>query len=171
METNQKQNLDIAVLPTIDKIFDDYLPFLKYSTQKRNIAYQIQHLYFMRNLYKKYKMYGSINSIFIQQAVVLVHSIIESTLYCILDKEDKLKQNRDNHIEFMQMINCAKKTNPSIISKDLFDKLNDLNDLRNHLHPQKQKDLHAKKFLVGDINNSLETYQKFHEEIKIFYGN
>ena len=81
METNQKQNLNITILPTIDKIFDDDLSFLRYSTQKRNIAYQTQHLFFMKSLYEKYKMYGSVVSIFIQQVVVLIHSIIESTLY------------------------------------------------------------------------------------------
>lgn len=171
MEANQKQNLNITILPSVDKIFDNDLSFLRYSTQKRNIAYQIQHLFFMKSLYEKYKMYGSVVSIFIQQVIVLIHSIIESTLYCILDKEGKLKQNREKHIKFITMIGYAKKANPKIISKELFSELEELDNLRNCLHPQKQKDLHTQKFLVKDMNDSLKIYDDFQKEIKIFYAN
>jgi len=97
--------------------------------------------------------------------------MMESLLYAVLEEEERLpNSNRDNQIKFKAMISSAKKGENPIISKDLYNKLDELNDLRDLLHPKKQEDLHTQKFSVEKAKMTKSVVFESFEEVKDYYG-
>lgn len=161
-----KKKLEIDNIKKMEDIFVEYLHFIPYSTQKRNIAYNIQHWNFMSNLYRNYSLYGSIKACFIQQMVITAHSICESLLHCVLRKEGLLGQSKNS---FKKMINSAKKNKDNIISKDLYNELDKLNNKRDLLHPDKQTELNIKKFVAEEILLSYQVVIDLIKELEDYY--
>ncbi len=160
-----KINFNINKISDITDIFERYLSFLPYSTRKRNIAYKIQHLEFMIGIRNNYKMYGSIASIFNQQGIVLIHSIIESVMFCVLIKEGVIGEN--SGMGFDTLSNRIRQKN--IISRETVRKLNTLNTKRNILHPRRQNDLDINSFLVTDVNTAIDTFKSFFKDLDNYY--
>ncbi len=120
-------------LKTVQQILLE-LDFLEYSTRKRNLAYQVQYLEFKINLLKSRAVYGAVQGCLVRDIVINVTNIIEYLLFISL----RTIYGRDpkSH-KFPQLIGQAKRNN--LITKTLANNLNKIEELRNKLHPSKQK--------------------------------
>jgi hypothetical protein len=164
----KKKKFAINSLRKVEQIINKELYFLNYSTQKRNIAYQIQHLNFMRELYQNYKIYGATKGIFIQQVIILLHSMIEAILFLVLSENgSKLEKN----ISFQGLISRGKNIKPPILTKTLHKNLLKINKKRNLLHPERHKELHIKNFTLELLNEFISYYNDFTKQIKKYYEN
>jgi len=161
----EKKKLDIPAVKTIDEILSEF-HFLEYSTRKRNLAYQVQYLDFQIKLLKEYVIYGSVLNSLLRNAVISITNIIEYLLFTCLRSE--YGKDPKSH-KFPSLIGQAKTRN--MISKNLAGDLNKINDLRNNLHPSKQKDaLDVNCFDKKDANACLATMRKLKKELNDYFN-
>ena len=104
------------------------------------------------------QVYGSIKTCLIRELIITITNIMEYFLFISLWK---IYGNDPNSYKFPQLIGQAKRRN--LIRRELAHSLNKVNDLRNRLHPSKQKEeldinCFTKKeaYFALDILNSLE---------------
>jgi hypothetical protein len=148
-------------LKTILEILSD-LDFLKYSTRKRNLAYQLQYLEFKMNLLTSGTTYGAVRGCLMRDLVINTTNIIEYLLFIslrtIYGKDPK-------PCKFPHLVGQAKKN--GIIRKKLSQELNKIEELRNRLHPSKQKnDLDIKFFNRSQVNSCLSALNTLKQELK-----
>ncbi|MCH7492938.1 hypothetical protein IID19_05140 [Patescibacteria group bacterium] len=152
-----KFKLKIDVLPKIEEILDefDYLPS---CTQKRNLAYRIQYFYFLKEVHLKYDIYGSVSSLVILDIISLMSNILEHILFIVLTQirgAPPNYYNKSNSSRLGNMISDAEDL--GLLPRGGKDKIFYISNLRNELHPERQRDLHS-KFKFKDLLNFEDAY-------------
>lgn len=160
----KKKPFEIEPLSTVDEILKK-LSFLRYSTQLRNLAYQIQLLEFLRSLHKNYKIDRGLQNIFVMQICYTSSIIIEHLLYCGINDRIKLSKYK----KASSLNNMAKKL--SIIDKKTRFRLEEIIDIRNDLHPEKQKELHTKKIDESYIEKSINCINDLVKALRAYHEN
>ena len=159
-----KEKLNIPELPTVDLILSE-LDFLPYSTHKRNLAYQLQFLDFLNKLAKSYDIYGGIKKCLIRQQIVVATNIIEYLLFISLRQ---IYANNPKSNGLPDLIGQAKRK--SLISKPMAKSLNDINNLRNKIHPSKQiVDLDLKFFTDENIDQCNSVVHSLISDLREFF--
>jgi hypothetical protein len=74
MRDKNKRSFDIASLREVEQILNDDLGFLKYSTHKRNLPYQVQFLEFQKAIFDRYDIYASVRRSRIGYVIVLIRA-------------------------------------------------------------------------------------------------
>lgn len=159
----QKKSIEIEPLSTVKQILDR-TGFLPYSTQLRNLAYQIQLFEFLRAIHKNYKIDRGLENIYTMQICYIASIIIEHLLFCGL---------LASGIEFNSRHKKATALNQKakglgMVSKELSRDIQDFIDIRNDFHPEKQSELHIKKSSKNQISLSVDVINKLGLSIKIF---
>jgi len=152
-------------LKTIPKILSEF-DFLEYSTRKRNLAYQVQYLEFKNNLLKSNSVYGAVKGCLMRDLVINITNIIEYLLFISL----RAIYGRDpkSH-KFPQLIGQARRNN--LINKDLARDLNKVEELRNKLHPSKQKvELDINCFTTKQIYFCLSSMDILKNELRKYFN-
>jgi hypothetical protein len=154
----------MSPLKTIPEILSD-LTFLKYSTHKRNLAYQLQYLEFKMNLLESGATYGAVRGCLIRDLVINITNVIEYLLFISL----RTIYGRDpKPYQFPHLVGQAKRNN--LINKILSGKLNKIAELRNKLHPSKQNvDLDIKFFTQKQVIFCLSVLDRLKLELKDFF--
>ena len=163
-KNHKKEKLNIPPLKTIREILSD-LKFLKYSTRKRNLAYQIQYQDFLLKLLESYYIYGSLKNILFRQYVVTVTNIVEYLLFVSLHQ---IYGKAPKTHKIPRLIGQAR--SKKIISRELGRDLNKINDLRNRIHPSKQKNhLDINSFNKNEVQSCSNILDKLIEEVRDFF--
>lgn len=119
-------------LPTVDEILNQRLGFLRYSTQKRNLAYLWQFLTFLKHLFDHWPRYGSVSPSMVRQIVLTTTNMIEYLLFIAIRQTGETPQG-----SVPPMIGQAKRL--GMIDRNLARRLNTVVDnWRNRLHPNRQ---------------------------------
>lgn len=164
MSGHNKSILKIAPLKTIEVILSDF-EFLEYGTRKRNLAYQVQYLEFKIQVLKNYSIYGSIRGAMLRDIVITVTNIMEYILFtslCAVYGEDP-----KNH-KFPSMIGQARRK--GLISRNLAADMNKIDELRNKLHPSRQKsELDVKCFTAKDIDLCENSFNSLRNELEMYF--
>lgn len=153
-------------LKTIKEILSDF-DFLEYSTQKRNLAYQVQYLEFKTNILKSKSVYGAVRACLIRELVIAITNIIEYLLFISL----KTIYGRDpKPHKFPHLVGQARANH--LISRELARDLNGIDILRNKLHPSKQKvELDINCFTKKQAYNCLDALHLLKDELREFFNN
>ncbi len=162
--THQKEKLKIPPLKTIDEIISD-LDFLKYSTRKRNLAYQINYFDYLTKFLDSYHIYGSLKSSLIRQSIIVATNIIEYLLFISL-RQIYGKDPKPN--KFPHLVGQARRK--SLVGKKLAGQLNKLNKLRDKLHPSKQEeDLDIVRFTYNELHECNYCLTILEEELSCYF--
>lgn len=155
----------MSPLRTISEILTDF-SFLKYSTRKRNLAYQLQYLDFKVELLRLKSIYGAVQACLMRDLVITITNIIEYLLFVslgtIYGKDPKPHK-------FPQLVGQAKSKH--LISKVLAKDLNKIDELRNKIHPSKQKaELDIACFTKKQVDFCLASLNLLKNELNEFFG-
>ncbi len=161
-----KKRLNINSLPLIENILKDF-GFFNYSTQKRNLAYQIQLFYLFVEIYQKYNINRGLGNIFIYQICCTAASIIEGMLFCSIRQSGIDLNQQGRHKKALGLINLAK--SKGLINKDLAKRLQKIIDIRNDLHPERQKTLHAKEINDHYFEWVKDTIEKLKSQLENYF--
>jgi hypothetical protein len=146
MPNKNRPSFDIPPLPEVGQILSDDLGFLKYSTQKRNVAYLWQFLEFQKSLFDRYYTYGSVRKSMIRSIVLTTTNIIEYLLYASVRQE-----GREAKHSLRKLINNA--ATFRLIDDNLKVQLHELRELRNRIHPDNQtEELDYDSFQDSQVN-------------------
>jgi hypothetical protein len=158
-----KERFNISPLKSVETILEEF-EFLQYCTQKRNLAYQIQFLEFLKELNSNYEIDRGLRSIFIRQIVICTTNIIEYLLYVTLYQEYGVVINNDRINNLI-----AQSKTKGLITKPLSKGLELLAKKRNKLHPKKQIELDAKDFDENDLQGCLDSIPLLINELSNYY--
>lgn len=131
MTDKNRPSLDIAPLHTVERILNEDLGFLKYSTQKRNLAYLMQFLEFQKSLFDRYHTYGAVRKSMIRSIILTVTNIAEYLLYVSVRQTGRAAGHG-----VKKLINQA--ADVQLIDDNLKGQLHDCRELRNRIHPDNQ---------------------------------
>lgn len=137
---SSKLELKIGRLNTINEILD-LIPFIGYSTQKRNLAYLIQLKQLLQQIYNNYEINKGLRTIYRYNMLRCSAYIIEALLFCAM-RQIKGFEIQAGKGKAMKLINAAKGL--GLIKKETAQKAKKVIDYRNNFHPDKQAELHTK---------------------------
>lgn len=159
--------LQLGTIKSVKEILN-WLEFISYSTQKRNLAYQIQYLFFTTRLWNKYRLYGSIAAIFLKDVTMHAASISENLLFIALQdiKGSKYFREQPKADRFSSLIKTAIKE--KMISRELGRDIFSLADNRNTLHPKLQSSLDIKVFSHVTAKQAITVVEKLVNELRLY---
>jgi len=157
-----KKKLEIDPLKPIKDILEKDLGFLSYTTFKRNLAYQLQFLQFLKSLSDNYTLYGGLKNIFCRYELICITNSYEYILRAILHEKKPIRDRKK--IPFTNLTSAAKKNN--LITKKLEKKLNSIYNIRNKIHPEKQKDLDVNTFTESLLNDAFSALENLQNELQ-----
>lgn len=158
-----KKELEIFGLQKVNEIVTSLI-FLGYSTQLRNLAYQVQYIDFLAKVWNSYRLYGSISSLFLKDYTVQVATAIENLLYIGVNQihaQAGLGLARD---KFESLIKLA--TKYLILDSKQRGEVNRLRERRNILHPKKQFELDIKVFTIEQARSDRLLMTKIIQSLK-----
>ncbi|PIR97812.1 MAG: hypothetical protein COT89_02790 [Candidatus Colwellbacteria bacterium CG10_big_fil_rev_8_21_14_0_10_42_22] len=138
--------------------------FIKKKGARENIAYQLQYLEFMINLYNDYQIYLTVESLLCKNLMITISSIIESALTSIMEAGyDKITAGTNPDRNFKSMIDLAYAK--GIFSRNMKYKLQGLRRVRNSIHLSSIDYQEHVAYEPEDVNNYLDLLDKFRMEL------
>lgn len=143
--------------------------FIKKKAARENIAYQMQYLEFMVNLYNDYQVYLTVESLLCKDMMVRIAAIVEAALYSILEEGYKnLKGGWNQDRNFQSIINLAY-TN-GLIGNNTKRKLQGLRRMRNAIHISSLDYQEHVAYEADDVNHYLDILEDFRIELEKAVG-
>ncbi len=134
--------------------------FIQDKIERENIAYQLQYLEFMTNLYNEYQIYLTIESLLAKHLVITIAGIIESALFNLVSQIGRKNNfDVDNRLEFLKVIDIA--YGASLIDTEMRDAFHELRKIRNSLHLTGTTYQEHQAYTVDQVNKYLEVLNKF----------
>ncbi len=143
--------------------------FIKKKGARENIAYQLQYLEFMTNLYNDYQFYLTIESLLCKNLMVSIASVIEAALTAILEEGYKpitAGTNLDRNFKSMVELAYAK----GLIGRNTKYKLQGLRRIRNSIHLSSIEYQEHTAYEPEDVNKHLDLLDNFREELRESLG-
>lgn len=114
--------------------YKDEWSFIDYLPARENIAYQLQYLEYMTNLYNDYQMYLTIESLHCKNMMVTIASVMESALYDLLYQLAKKRSDIgfDEKEDFWKLIDSGHRG--GLIDGRMKYQLHELRKVRNFVH-------------------------------------
>ena len=150
--------------PQSASFYKDQWRFIKKKAVRENIAYQMQYLEFMVNLYNDYQIYLTIESLLCKQLMVSISGIVEAALRTILSEGYKsIGESANQDRNFQSMINLAY-TN-GLIGDGMKRRLQGLRRVRNSIHIGSLEYQEHAAYEPEDVNRHLDLLESFREEL------
>jgi len=166
---DKKELFEKARHPQSAAYYKDEWGFIKKKAARENIAYQMQYLEFMVNLYNDYQIYLTIESLLCKQLMILIAGIIEASLAAILEEgyEGAGKSfNQDRN--FQSLINLAFAS--GIIGNGMKRRLQGLRRIRSTIHISSLDYQEHVAYETEDVNKFLDLLEDFRLELKKVLG-
>ena len=149
--------------------YKDKWSFIKKKAARENIAYQMQYLEFMVNLYNDYQIYLTIESLLCKHLMVSVAGVVEAALAAVLEegyKEVGKDFNQDRN--FQSLINLAFAS--GLMGNGMKRRLQGLRRIRNTIHISTLDYQEHVAYEVDDVNKFLDLLDDFCLELKRVLG-
>ncbi|MDD5710891.1 MAG: hypothetical protein PHV43_02205 [Candidatus Colwellbacteria bacterium] len=143
--------------------------FIKKKGARENIAYQLQYLEFMINLYNDYQFYLTIESLLCKNLMVSIASVIEAALTAVLEEGYKpitAGTNLDRNFKSMVELAYAK----GLIDRNTKYKLQGLRRTRNSIHLSSIEYQEHTAYEPENVNKHLDLLDTFREELRESLG-
>ncbi len=160
-DNSDKKELFVKELhPKKANEYKDEWGFIQDKIERENIAYQLQYLEFMTNLYNEYQIYLTIESLLAKNLIITIASIIESALFNLVSQVGR-KNNFDinNRLEFLKVIDMA--YGARLIDMEMRDAFHELRKIRNSLHLTGTTYQEHQAYTVNQVNKYLKVLNKF----------
>jgi len=157
-------------LPTIETILTE-LDFLDYSTQKRNLAYRIQFVEFLKRQYSSQTLYGAVKTMFIKNFHDLVVNTAEQLLFICVEQELYLKTGKRAGItesltkQELRKVAC----NLGVIAEETAEILKKVFGKRDVLHPSRQLKLDTEVFTDRDMEKCIESLERTLADARAYF--
>ena len=151
--------------PQSAAFYKDEWKFIKKKSVRENIAYQMQYIEFMVNLYNDYQIYLTIESLLCKQLMVTISGVVEAALLSILSEGYKsIGESSNQDRNFQSLINLAY-TN-GLIGDEMKRKLQGLRRVRNAVHISSLEYQEHVAYDPGDVNKYLDLLESFRKELE-----
>ncbi|MBU2101132.1 hypothetical protein KKH05_00170 [Patescibacteria group bacterium] len=145
--------------------YKDEWGFVKKKGARENIAYQMQYLEFMINLYNDYQFYLTIESLLCKNLMVTISSIIESALTSILEEGySGITAGTNQDRNFKSMIELA--YTKGLIGRNMKYKLQGLRRTRNSIHLSSIDYQEHTAYEPEDVNRHLDLLENFRNDLQ-----
>jgi len=162
---DKKELFEKSRHPHPANFYKDQWKFIKKTSARENIAYQMQYLEFMVNLYNDYQIYLTIESLLCKNLIISISSIIEASLASILEegyKDAGEEYNPDKN--FGNLINQGFKD--GLIGNGMKRRLQGLRRLRNTIHLSSIDYQEHVAYEPDDVNRYLDALEDFRKELE-----
>jgi hypothetical protein len=149
--------------------YKDEWSFIKKKGARENIAYQLQYLEFMINLYNDYQFYLTIESLLCKHLMVTIASVVEAALTAILEEGYKpITAGTNLDRNFKSMVELAYAN--GLIGRNTKLKLQGLRRTRNSIHLSSIDYQEYAAYGPEDVNKHLDLLDNFRGELKESLG-
>jgi len=169
-EDRRKDNSDKKELftkelhPKKANTYKDEWGFIQEKIERENIAYQLQYLEFMTNLYNEYQIYLTTESLLAKNLIITIAGIIESALFNLISQIGRKHDFKlEDRTEFLKAIDMA--YGARLIDTEMRDAFHDLRKIRNSLHLTGTTYQEHQAYTVDQVNTYLEVLNKFREKM------
>lgn len=165
-QKDEKRSIAFGHLPKVEELLKA-LDFLEYSTQLRNMCYDLQYLFFLEEVLDNDFWYGGFKVKLQYERLKSCFNVSESLIFCTLASAHFINPNA-GLVRFPELITKANEL--GFISDSMRRMLNQMRKLRNLHHAGVQRDLHT-KFDNQILNYDLKFVQNLIREIKQNFDN
>ncbi|PIR98676.1 MAG: hypothetical protein COT88_00185 [Candidatus Colwellbacteria bacterium CG10_big_fil_rev_8_21_14_0_10_41_28] len=162
---DKKELFDKSSHPKSANEYKDEWSFIKKKSARENIAYQMQYLEFLVNLYNEYQIYLTVESLHCKTMMIVIAGVVEGALSSIIGegyKNVSLGLNQDKN--FQSLIDLAY-TN-GLIGYGMKRKLNGLRRMRNSIHISSIDYQEHVAYEPDDVNRYLDLLDEFRDSLR-----
>jgi hypothetical protein len=155
--------------PQSANYYKDEWDFIKKKEARENIAYQLQYLEFMTNLYNDYQFYLTIESLLCKNLMVSIASVIEAALAAVLEEGYKpITAGMNPDRNFKSMLELA--YDKGLIGRNTKYKLHGLRRIRNSIHLSSIEYQEHVAYGPDDVNKHIDLLENFQQELRESLG-
>jgi hypothetical protein len=140
--------------------------FIEFVPAKENIAYQLQYLEYMINLYNDYQMYLTIESLHCKNIMITITSIMECALYDLLYQLARKKSDIgfDEKEDFFRMIDLG--FQKGLLDGQMKNLLHELRKVRNFIHISNLEHKEYEAYNIEQVNSYIMLLDNFKNRVK-----
>lgn len=167
--SDKKELLAKGRHPQSADFYKDQWSFIDYVPARENIAYQLQYLEYMTNLYNDYQMYLTIESLHCKNMMVTMASIMESALYDLLYQLARKRSDIgfDEKEDFWKLIDTGHRG--GLIDGRMKYKLHELRKVRNFVHITSLEHQEYAAYNITQVNSYITLLDDFKKRIDGMY--
>lgn len=140
--------------------------FIEFVPARENIAYQLQYLEYMINLYNDYQMYLTIESLHCKNMMITIASIMECALFDLLYQlaGEKPHIAFDEKEDFLSMIDLG--FHAGLLDRQMKNLLHELRKVRNFVHISNLEHKEYKAYDIEQVNSYITLLNNFKERVR-----
>ncbi len=139
--------------------------FISNVSLRENIAYQMQYLEFLVNLYNEYQIYLTVESLLCKDILAAVGGIVEAALFDqIYTAKTKASVPMGTRTDFVALLGEAYHSF-QMIDKDMWHYFHELRKVRNYVHLKAADFQEHTAYTVEEANEALTMLEKFRQKL------
>ena len=147
--------------PQAAAVHKEQWAFVTDETVRDNIAYQMQYLEFMVNLYNEYQVYLTIESLLCKDIIVTVGGVVEAALFDLIETElSKKGLPMSERTDFTILLGQGYHEF-GFLSKELWHFFHNLRKVRNYVHLKAADFNEHSAYTVDQANECLQKLEEF----------
>jgi|GEM_PF-1069177 hypothetical protein len=158
---NKKELFPKDKHPHPANFYKDEWSFITDTGLRENIAYQMQYLEFLINLYNEYQIYLTIESLLCKDILATVGGIVEAALFdMIQNAKTKAGMPMGNRTDFTALLGEAYHSF-KLIDRDLWSYFHELRKVRNYVHLKAADFQEHTAYTVEETNEAITKLEQF----------
>jgi hypothetical protein len=137
--------------------------FVSSVALRENIAYQLQYLEFLVNLYNEYQIYLTLESLLFKDILATVGGVVEAALFDMIHG-DKAKAELGPGVrtDFVALLGEAYHGR-GLIDKETWHYFHELRKVRNYVHLKAADFQEHAAYTVGEANEAIQRLEQFRQ--------
>ncbi len=170
LEDRRKDNSDKKELfvkdrhPQTANFYKDQWAFIHDTTVRENIAYQMQYLEFLTNLYNDYQIYLTVESLLCKDIICTVSGIIEAALFDLIQATKEKAGLKLDRTDFTALLGMAYHEY-KLIDEELWHFCHELRKVRNLVHLKAADFREHQAYSAEETNDCLTKLEQFREHL------
>ncbi|HVV38973.1 MAG TPA: hypothetical protein VHD31_01475 [Candidatus Paceibacterota bacterium] len=138
--------------------------FISDTGLRENIAYQMQYLEFLINLYNDYQLYLTLESLLCKDILATVGGVVEAALFDMLqDAKTKAGMPMGTRTDFTALLGEAYHSF-NFIDKDMWHYFHELRKVRNYVHLKAADFQEHTAYTVEEANEAIKKLEQFRQQ-------
>jgi len=138
--------------------------FVADTSLRENIAYQMQYLEFMVNLYNDYQLYLTLESLLCKDILATVGGVVEAALFDqIYGSKTKADLPAGARTDFVALLGEAYHAR-ALIDKDLWHYFHELRKVRNYVHLKAADFQEHTAYTIEEANEAIKKLEEFRQK-------
>ena len=164
--SDKKELFNKSRHPQSAKSYEKEWSFIEFAPARKNIAYQLQYLEYMINLYNDYQMYLTIESLHCKNMMITIASIMECALYDLLYQLTTKKSDIyfDEKEDFFSMIDLGFRG--GLLDGRMKNLLHELRKARNFVHISSLEHKEYEAYNIEQVNSYIMLLDNFKSRVK-----